>query len=137
MDWEIAEDLEASMRLLMKGYEGAGLAANQVGFSYRMFIVDESIDPDHTVFINPVVTPLNAGTSRYREGCLSVPGTQIRLARPKKVLVKAQRTDGSFFEIKADKLLARVIQHEMDHLEGVVLLDRASRTQLERLRRHL
>ena len=102
--------------------EGVGLAAPQVGVDKRFFIVSL---PDGTKreFINPEITGTSVETNPYEEGCLSVPGVYHDVIRPSKVIVKAQDVNGNEFTLKASGLMARVIQHEYDHLDGVLFID--------------
>ena len=91
----------------------------------RFFIVSL---PDGTKreFINPEITGFSVETNPYEEGCLSVPGVYHDVVRPSKVIVKAQDANGVEFTLKASGLMARVIQHEYDHLDGVLFVDRLS-----------
>ncbi len=105
---------------------GVGLAAPQVGVSRRLFLVDiadEDEPSDLHVFINPVIVARN-GEATGPEGCLSFPGMNEDVARAKSITVRAQRVDGSAFSLDATELLAVAIQHELDHLEGVLMIDR-------------
>lgn len=108
--------------------EGIGLAAPQVGVDKRFFIVSL---PDGTKkeFINPEITGTSVETNPYEEGCLSVPGVYHDVVRPSKVIVKAQDATGKEFTLKASGLLARVIQHEYDHLDGVLFIDHLDETE--------
>ena len=105
--------------------DGLGLAAPQVGVDKRFFIVSL---PDGTrrEFINPEITGTSLETNPYEEGCLSIPGVYYDVVRPSKVIVSARDADGKEFTLKASGLLARVIQHEYDHLEGKLFIDRLS-----------
>ena len=109
----------------LENAEGIGLAAPQVGVDKRFFIVSL---PDGTKreFINPEITGFSVETNPYEEGCLSVPGVYHDVVRPSKVIVKAQDANGVEFTLKASGLMARVIQHEYDHLDGVLFVDRLS-----------
>ncbi len=102
--------------------EGIGLAAPQVGVDKRFFIVSL---PDGTKkeFINPQITGTSVETNPYEEGCLSLPGVYHDVVRPSKVIISAKDADGVPFKLKASGLLARVIQHEYDHLDGVLFID--------------
>ncbi len=107
---------------------GLGLAANQVGSLQRVFIVDLSkVVPSSTpmVFINPAM--LNSeGEQIGEEGCLSIPGIYEDVPRFKKIKFSAQDLSGQEFTLEASDLLARVMQHELDHLDGILFLDRLS-----------
>ncbi len=99
---------------------GAGLAAPQVGVQKRLFVYD--IDEEPIVVVNPTITE-TSGEWTYLEGCLSVPGLSCEIVRPKEVLLTGYDLDGNELQIEADELEARLFQHELDHLDGVLLLD--------------
>lgn len=106
--------------------EGVGLAAPQVGILKRIFVVDVSIDEPQSAkytFINPEILE-TSGEFEMAEGCLSVPGKHGTVIRPEKVKVRAQNEDMEWFELEADGFLARAIQHEYDHLEGILYVDK-------------
>ena len=100
---------------------GVGLAAPQVGVQKRLFVYDVGDGP--RAVINPVLTE-HSGEWAYHEGCLSVPELWWDIRRPKEVHLKGMDLEGNEQEIDADELLARVFQHEVDHLDGVLLLER-------------
>ena len=105
---------------------GIGLAANQVALPYRLFIVNLEARPDageELVFINPSLSRPR-GNAVQEEGCLSLPGLRMDVRRPEQIVVKAWSLDGEPFEEDLDGLLARVVQHEFDHLEGRLFTDR-------------
>ena len=105
---------------------GVGLAATQVGVALRIFVADISIGrnpADLITFINPEFVERD-GMQLEEEGCLSVPGFNATIARPSRVVVKGLSRDGQEQVIEAAGLLARCFQHEMDHLEGTVFVDR-------------
>lgn len=113
---------------LMYEAKGIGLAANQVDLPFQMFIVNLVADPEEgeeLVFINPVISKPK-GSEEGEEGCLSLPGLYGQVIRPKKVHVKAYNHRGELFDEDVDGLLARVIQHETDHLNGIMFIDRLS-----------
>jgi peptide deformylase len=115
---------------LMYEARGVGLAANQVDLPLRFFIVNLKSDPDEgeeLVFINPVVSRPK-GSDEAEEGCLSLPGLYGQVRRPKQIRVNAYDLDGREINSEVDGLLARVIQHETDHLDGVMFTDRMSTT---------
>ncbi len=109
----------------MEEADGIGLAAPQVGVDKRFFVVGL---PDGTKkeFINPQITGTSVETSPYEEGCLSLPNVYHEVIRPSKVIVSAQDMNGNPFTLKASGLMARVIQHEYDHLDGVLFIDHLS-----------
>ncbi len=119
--------------------KGIGLAANQVNILQRLFIADCSEAHDAPmVFINPEIIAESEETDAAEEGCLSLPtmygGPVIR---PTRVTVKAQNVEGEWFELEAEGLLARCIQHELDHLNGVLFIDYLSRMKQDRILKKL
>lgn len=122
------EDIDAAfvrtteeMAIAMYEAPGIGLAAPQVGIARRFFVYDHDQTGPKTL-INPVVAESD-GEWDYEEGCLSVPGLYFEITRPKTILVRGRDIDGNDVEIEADELFSRLIQHELDHLDGVLLLD--------------
>ena len=101
---------------------GLGLAAPQVGVQKRFFVYDLGAGDGSQVLINPTITESD-GEWEYYEGCLSVPGLGFDIVRPKTVHITGVDLDGNEVSIDADELLARLFQHELDHLDGVLLLD--------------
>ncbi|MBI4953698.1 MAG: peptide deformylase [Myxococcales bacterium] len=104
---------------------GVGLAAPQIGELYRVFLVDVAGDDEPSdlhVFINPEIA-LREGTQVFREGCLSFPKVSEDVERAARVVVRATGLEGQRFELEADGLLAVAIQHEHDHLDGVLMID--------------
>ncbi|MCH9654698.1 MAG: peptide deformylase [Planctomycetes bacterium] len=112
---------------LMYEARGIGLAANQVGLPYRLFVINLTADPDETeeefVFINPEITK-RKGTTEGEEGCLSLPQLYGDVKRSEEITLEAYDLDGQLFEIALDDLAARAVQHEHDHLEGIMFPDR-------------
>jgi peptide deformylase len=115
---------------------GVGLAAPQVGWSVRLFIVNTSAEPDEPeldrVYINPQLsrpTEDDDATDTDEEGCLSIPGVRGKVLRPDRVVVRALDLDGKPFEEEVDGLHARVVQHEFDHLDGILFISRLSATE--------
>ena len=110
---------------------GIGLAANQVGFDMNLFIIDISgIEEDEKtrVFINGEIIN-SEGESWFEEGCLSIPDIRLNVKRPDIIKFKYQDEKGQEFEEDFDGLLARAIQHEVDHLNGVFIVDRVSKSE--------
>jgi peptide deformylase len=101
--------------------EGAGLAAPQVGVQKRLFVYDVGDGPE--VVINPAIVEAQ-GEWYYDEGCLSIPGLRLGIVRPEKVHIRGLGIDGEELSIEADEFLARVFQHEVDHLDGVLMVER-------------
>lgn len=117
--------LIADMIATMKKASGIGLAAPQVGAPFRIFTVN--LEDKIYVFINPEVKSLSQDESSFEEGCLSVQKIWGSVVRPKKLTVKALDENGKPIKIRAKGLLARVIQHEMDHLDGKLFIDKAEK----------
>jgi len=115
------------MRLIMKQNEGMGLAANQVGICKSFFIMKDKRDQIWD-FINPEIIE-QSGTQYQQEGCLSFPGVFIQVPRAASVTVKAQDRKGEEFHIIAEDMEAICIQHEIDHIYGIIFLDKATRQQ--------
>lgn len=118
--------LVGQMFPLMYEAKGVGLAANQVDLPFQLFVINEKADPDQgeeLVFINPVITKPK-GREEKEEGCLSLPGIYGNVDRPTKIHVTAYALDGSPIDMTVDGMLARIIQHEFDHLQGTLFIDR-------------
>ena len=107
----------------MDAAEGVGLAANQVGLALRIAVVDA--EGSRFAMINPVIREAS-GKESEEEGCLSIPDVYAEVTRPERVVLEAIGRDGAPFRIEAGGLLARAIQHEVDHLDGILFLDRLS-----------
>jgi peptide deformylase len=115
----------------MHAAPGVGLAAPQVGVAERVFVIDLSLGArpgDLVVMVNPRFVARD-GLQLADEGCLSVPGFTVTVARPRRVVVRALDRNGDEREVEGIGLLARALQHEMDHLEGRLYLDRLSRAR--------
>lgn len=133
-------DMVAQMFELMYTHEGVGLAANQVDLPYRVFIAnptgDASKKDQEYVFINPVIKS-GKGQVAGEEGCLSIPGVVGEVIRKEKVQIEAYSLAGEMFSGELDGLFARIVQHEIDHLDGVLFIDRLSPGQLADVRDEL
>ncbi len=132
-----------SMYKVMYKNRGIGLAAPQVEVSKRLIILDieDSGGPAMTL-INPVIKDFSDRTESYEEGCLSVPAIAADIVRPSEIFVTGLNADGDEVEIEADGLLARVLQHEIDHLNGKLFIDYLEpyernelRSQLKKIRK--
>ena len=111
----------------MYAEEGVGLAAPQVGISQRIIVVDPHEDETpRFALVNPVLLEAGKETDRGEEGCLSIPGLKEIVERPFAVTVEGQLPDGTTRRIEATGLLARILQHEIDHLDGIMFIDRIS-----------
>ncbi|HEY3829294.1 MAG TPA: peptide deformylase [Solirubrobacteraceae bacterium] len=112
---------------LMQAALGVGLAATQVGILHRVLVYRAYTDDETTVLVNPVLEWASEERESAEEGCLSLPGIHVEVERAAQVRVRAQDTSGAELLVEAEGLEARVIQHEIDHLDGVLILDRISR----------
>lgn len=131
------EQLVKDMFETMYHAPGVGLAAPQVGRNIRLFVVDVSSHQENSrpmAFINPEILE-GEGQIIWEEGCLSVPEMLVEVSRMEKVLMAAQDLSGKSFQIEADGLLAIALQHEMDHLDGRLIIDRVSSLKRELYRR--
>jgi peptide deformylase len=131
--------LAADMHETMKAYNGVGLAANQIGVLQRILVVDVPLkDAPRAVYtlVNPVID-FRQGQEKGEEGCLSIPGVWDDVVRAETIHVRAQDETGKPIEIDAQGYLARAIQHEVDHLDGVLFVDRLSLLKRQFLRREL
>ncbi|MBQ7971303.1 MAG: peptide deformylase [Clostridia bacterium] len=114
--------LVEDMRETLRKEVGAGLAAPQVGILRRIFIADIHGDgSEYKEFINPEIISKTGKNDRYLEGCLSYPGRSFRIVRANKVKMRAQNVKGEFFDFVADDFVARCLQHEYDHLDGITI----------------
>lgn len=118
--------LTQSMFQAMYRAPGLGLAAPQIGVQKQIFVYD--IDGEQVTLINPRIVE-SSGEWVYDEGCLSIPGLYVEMIRPKQVLLEAVDIDGNDVRIEADELLARLFQHELDHLNGVLMFERMTPEQ--------
>lgn len=147
---QVREVAQAMLKIMVKA-EGIGLAAPQVGLPWRMFVVnvpppspdDTDFDPaayeglpistsGPKVYINPVLSDAGGGLESYEEGCLSLPDIRGTVHRPPLITITALDENGKSFTERAGGLLARCWQHELDHLDGVLILDKM--TQISRLK---
>jgi peptide deformylase len=124
-------EIVREMFALMYEHKGIGLAANQVDLPYRLFVLNIKGDPkavdEEYVFINPILSN-RKGSAEAEEGCLSLPGLYGDVRRPEKVRVNAYNLEGKEITLDVDGLFARAVQHEIDHLDGVLFIDRLSTT---------
>jgi peptide deformylase len=138
------------MIALMHEAEGVGLAAPQVGLPWRLFVADVPEDTEEgrsatstptsatlapQVYINPVLSEPEGVVEPYDEGCLSLPGISGEVLRPPRITITALGLDGKPFSSRGEGLLARCWQHEVDHLDGVLILDRMSQVSRLKARR--
>ena len=126
---EAVRELARDMLRSMYAASGIGLAAPQVGVHKQLLVID--LDPENAaappmVLINPEITSFGASLDTYEEGCLSIPGVYLDVVRPSVVEVSYRDEMGRPQKLRADNLLARCIQHELDHLNGVLFVDRVT-----------
>lgn len=116
---------------LMYAANGVGLAANQVDLPYRLFVLNLQSDPEakqeEHVFLNPVLTG-RKGMIEAEEGCLSLPSLYSQVKRPERVVLNAYDLAGEELTMELEDLFARAVQHEIDHLDGILFIDRLSPT---------
>jgi len=122
---ESLERLAEDMLTTMREQEGVGLAANQVGRLKRVLVA--ALEDEEYVLVNPVIEELAETTDTVPEGCLSIPGIHVEVERPTAITISGQDASGKPIRIEAEGLLARIFQHEVDHLDGVLILDRTDR----------
>jgi peptide deformylase len=122
---QLAEDM---LRIMYEA-EGAGLAANQIGRLKRIFVAAHEDEGELREFIvvNPIIEERSEAQEKDVEGCLSIPGIGVEVERPVAVTLKGQNLSGEPIGVEAEGRLARIFQHEMDHLDGILMLDRTDR----------
>jgi peptide deformylase len=125
-DEQLKAEIER-MGTLMHDALGVGLAATQVGVIHRVLVYQAYTDDPLTALVNPVLEWTSEEREAAEEGCLSLPGVHVEVERAAQVRVRARDESGGEVEVEAEGLEARIIQHEIDHLDGVLILDRISR----------
>ena len=131
-------DLAKDMLQSMYSAKGIGLAGPQVGISKELLVIDinfEDSAAEPLILINPEITAFGSTLNSYEEGCLSIPGVYLNVVRPSTIKLKFRDEMGRPRKMNADGLLARCIQHEVDHLKGVLFVDRV--TSKEELKKEL
>lgn len=135
---DITDELIALTREMvetMHDAKGIGLAGPQVGRMDRIFVVHVPED-EPRVFINPRITAVSPDQGPYEEGCLSIPGVYADVKRPLEISVEGWDERGRQFQLDAEGILARVIQHEYDHLDGILFFEHLTKRKQERLLRN-
>jgi len=123
IDDNIADIIDSMFKVMYKA-NGIGLAAPQIGLSSRIIVIDTKEDDSSPIaIINPVIKQKSDTLAAYEEGCLSLPGITSDVIRPERILVSGLDPNGKEIEIEAEGLLARVLQHEIDHLDGILFID--------------
>ena len=120
---KLIADMKAT---LARTPNGIGLAAPQIGKNLRVFVALPELELNQTVFINPVITKISSEAKPVEEGCLSVPEKYGKVGRAISLKVEAYNERGRKFKMKADGLIAQLIQHEVDHLNGKLFIDKAT-----------
>lgn len=134
---ELVERARAMFPLMYES-KGIGLAAPQIGWHVRLFVMNISGEPeDELVVINPEILEKDGGLWSLEEGCLSLPGINGKVKREKRVVMQGVDLDGEGFEVECDGMIARVILHEYDHLDGVLFIDRLSTAKKQSIKRKL
>ncbi|MHB8682032.1 MAG: peptide deformylase [Acidimicrobiales bacterium] len=128
--------LSQDMTETMYQAPGVGLAAPQVGVQKRLFVYDTGDGEGPRTIVNPVISEAR-GEWTFEEGCLSVPGLSWAIVRPKEIHLTGRDLQGNEVSIEADEYLARVFQHEVDHLDGVLLVERLDEDQRKEAKRIL
>jgi len=131
IDKNVAEVAKQMLEILKRD-KGVGLAGPQIGFMYRIFVVHVEGDEER-VFINPSILETSHETAKFEEGCLSIPGIYTNVIRSESIKIQAWNEKGRPFTIETGGLLARVIQHENDHLNGVLFIDHVPEKTREKL----
>ena len=125
---ELRAEIERMVGIMRDGM-GVGLAATQLGVLRRLLVFQASNDSEPTALVNPEIAWLSEDAAIAEEGCLSLPRVSVDVERPLHVRVRGRDGEGEEIEIEASGLEARVLQHEIDHLDGVLILDRTTRAQ--------
>jgi len=128
---EDPKEIEKNMAEAMDRFGGIGLSANQVGLPYKMFVM-KTADKGTVGFFNPKITRVSQDTDLLKEGCLSFPDMYLMIKRSKVIELEYQDSDGEKHSLVLEGMAARCVQHECDHLNGILFLQRASRLKLER-----
>ncbi len=126
IDGKIARLVDDMFDTLYDSESGIALAAPQIGVQKQIFVWD--VDDEQMAIINPQIVE-SSGEWVYDEGCLSIPGLYVEMLRPNYVLVRGYTVDGDEIEIEASELMGRLFQHEIDHLQGVLMFDRMTPEQ--------
>jgi peptide deformylase len=135
-DGALREEIERMGRLMGDAL-GIGLAANQIGVAHRVLVYRLHDEEQPTALVNPVLEWVSEELEAAEEGCLSLPGVHIEVERPARLRVRARDGHGEELAIEAEGLHARVIQHEIDHLDGILILDRVPRAVRKQAMRDL
>lgn len=137
IDDEVLEIIDTMFKVMYRE-KGIGLAAPQVNLNRKIVVIDPGDDARHRIaLINPVIIGSSEQTEPYEEGCLSVPGINADVIRPSEIVLRAVNVKGKEVEIEAAGIMARVIQHEVDHLHGILFIDRIEKYLRDELKSEL
>tara|TARA_S200000501_G_scaffold236852_1_gene222022 strand:+ start:644 stop:1258 length:615 start_codon:yes stop_codon:yes gene_type:complete len=128
---ECPKEIEKNLSQAMERFGGIGLSANQLGLDYRVFVM-RTADSGIKAFFNPEVTKLSQETEMMKEGCLSFPDIYLMIKRPKAIEFEYSDSEGERHTLQLEGIGSRCVQHELDHLNGIIFLQRASRFKIER-----
>ena len=128
---ECPKEIEKNLSQAMERFGGIGLSANQLGLDYRVFVM-RTADSGIKAFFNPEVTKLSQETEMMKEGCLSFPDIYLMIKRPKAIEFEYSDSEGERHTLQLEGIGTRCVQHELDHLNGIIFLQRASRFKIER-----
>lgn len=132
------KNLAETMVEIMEREEGVGLAAPQIGSVSRVMVWKQPDEEgEYHVFVNPQIVERSEACCTESEGCLSVPGATVEVTRAEEIVVEAQGLAGERFRVELSSLPARIVQHEIDHLEGLLILDRTSPEERKRVLREM
>lgn len=132
------DDLKALiviMKKIVSEADGVGLAAPQIGVLKRIVVME--LNGNKSAFLNPRIVWKSEEMAEEEEGCLSLPGIKVKIPRNLSVKIEAESIKGKTSTIDAEGLIARIFQHEIDHLDGILILDRASKTDRKRILKEL
>lgn len=128
---EDPKEIESKMSEAMERFGGIGLSANQVGLPYKVFVM-KTADKGNVCFWNPKLLKVSQETDNMKEGCLSFPDIYLMIKRSKVIELEYQDAEGETQTLTLEGMAARCVQHELDHLNGILFLQRASRLKIER-----
>jgi len=131
------EKISQTCTIAMQELNGVGLAANQIGFDCSLFVYQDQESEEIITLVNPVITEFDLPKKKIIEACLSIPEYSFEVPRYTKVTVEAQKLDGEALTIEAEGLNAQIFQHEIDHLNGIRILDRLGPAEKKRSIRYL
>ena len=128
--------LEEELQKIRIAGNGVGLAAPQVGINTRVLVLGTTSEFQMSYF-NPIIAAVGPAEEYFIEGCLSYPGLFVKIKRPKDIAIVWWDADGEQHDMKYNQMVSRILQHEIDHLNGITLLERANRYHLEKARKEL